>query len=112
MYTEDDISSAIEAGVLTKEAASAFRAHVAGLKSETAVDEEHFRLVTGFNDIFVVIACLLLLTSVAWIGSALVPWLGALAVSATAWFLAEFFTRKRRMELPAIVLLLALWEAF
>ncbi len=106
MYTEDDISSAIEAGVLTKEAASAFRAHVAGLKSETAVDEEHFRLVTGFNDIFVVIACLLLLTSVAWIGSALVPWLGALAVSATAWFLAEFFTRKRRMALPAIVLLL------
>jgi hypothetical protein len=107
MYTEEDIASAVAAGVLTDETAGAFRAHVAKLKSGPAVDEEHFRLVTGFNDIFVVIACLLLLASVAWIGAALVPWVGAVAVSAAAWTLAEFFTRRRRMALPAIVLLLA-----
>ncbi len=35
------------------------------------------------------------------------PWLGALAVSAVAWGLGEFFILKRRMALPAIVLLLA-----
>lgn len=107
MYTEEDIASAVAAGVLTDATAGAFRAHVAKLKSGPAVDEEHFRLVTGFNDIFVVIACLLLLASVAWIGAALVPWFGAVAVAAAAWTLAEFFTRRRRMALPAIVLLLA-----
>ncbi|MGH8628884.1 MAG: hypothetical protein ACREYC_27725 [Gammaproteobacteria bacterium] len=106
MYSEEDLASAIRAGVLTDETAAAFRSHVARLKSGPAVDEEHFRLVTGFNDIFVVIACLLLLASVAWIGTTFVPWLGAMAVSVAAWVLAEFFVRKRRMALPAIVLLL------
>lgn len=107
MYTEEDLASAVKAGVLTEETAAAFRVHVAQRTEESAVDEEHFRLVTGFNDIFVVIACALLLISVAWIGAFVVPWLGPLAASVTAWALAEFFVRKRRMALPAIVLLLA-----
>ena len=107
MYSEEDIASAIKAGILTDETATAFRNHIAQLKAESAVDEEHFRLITGFNDIFVVIACLLLLASVAWIGATFAPWLGAAAVSAASWALAEFFIRKRRMALPAIVLLLA-----
>jgi hypothetical protein len=107
MYTEEDLASAVKAGALTEETAAAFRAHVAQLKNESAVDEEHFHLVTGFNDIFVVIACALLLVSVGWIGAAVAPWLGALAASIAAWALAEFFVRKRRMALPAIVLRLA-----
>ena len=107
MYSEEDIASAIKADILTNETATAFRAHVEQRKSSSAVDEEHFRLITGFNDIFVVIACLLLLASVAWIGATITPWLGAATVSAVAWLLAEFFIRKRRMALPAIVLLLA-----
>lgn len=107
MYTEEDIDSAIAAGVITDDMAAAFRTHVAKLRRGPAVDEEHFRLVTGFNDIFVVIACLLLLASVAWIGAASERWFGAAAVSVAAWGLAEFFTRKRRMALPAIILLLA-----
>lgn len=107
MYTEEDIASAITSGVLTPETAAAFRAHVAKLKSRLPADEEYFRLVSGFHDIFVVIACLLLLTSVASIGAVLAPWLGAVGVSAVAWTLAESFTRKRRMALLAIVLALA-----
>jgi hypothetical protein len=71
------------------------------------VDEENFRLVTGFNDIFVVIACILLLVSVAWIGTELGAWFGPLLQTATAWGLAEYFTRKRRMALPSIFLLIA-----
>jgi hypothetical protein len=107
MYSEEDLSAAVQAGVLTEEAARAFRSYVAQKQRAPDVDEEHFRLVTGFNDIFVVIACVLMLASVAWLGNALAPWVGALAVSAVAWGLAEFFVRKRRMALPAIVLLLA-----
>jgi len=107
MYSEEDLDSAVAAGIVTAESAAAFRAHVAGLRRTPAVDEEHFRLVSSFNDIFVVIASLLLLTSVSWIGSTVKPWIGTLAACATAWALAEFFVRKRRMALPAIVLLVA-----
>ncbi len=107
MYTEEDIASAIKAGILSNETAEAFRAHVAGVRQGPAVDEEHFRLITGFNDIFVVIASVLLLTSVGGIIGVLADWIGAAAVAAVAWLLAEFFTRRRRMALPSIVLLLA-----
>ena len=106
-YTNEDIDSAISAGVLTQANADAFRAHVEASRVQPSADEEHFRLVTGFNDIFVVIACALLLLSVAWIGNAVSPLLGAGAAALAAWGLAEFFVRKRRMALPAICLLLA-----
>jgi MFS family permease len=65
------------------------------------VDEENFRLVSSFNDIFVVIASVLLLGALAALGDGLGGWL----VAAAAWGLGEFFTRKRRMALPSIVLL-------
>ncbi|MFA5171330.1 MAG: hypothetical protein WC426_07170 [Sulfuriferula sp.] len=107
MYSEEEIASAISAGIITETTAAALREHVAQLRATPAVDEEHFRLLSGFNDIFVVIACTLLLLSVNWIGEAIAPWLGALAVAVVAWPLAEFFTIKRRMALPSIVLLLA-----
>ena len=106
MYSDEDLDSAVAGGAISAETAAAFRAHVAGLRRTPAVDEEHFRLVTGFNDIFVVIACALLLTSVGSIGSTKEAWIGALATAAVAWLLAEFFVRKRRMALPAIVLLI------
>lgn len=107
MYSEDHLSSAIRAGILTHDTAEAFREHVRQLDHSSIPDEERFRLVSGFNDIFVVIACLLMLLSVAMIGASVGPWLGGLAVAVAAWGLAEFFVRKRLMALPAIVLLLA-----
>ncbi|MDR7306347.1 hypothetical protein [Rhodoferax saidenbachensis] len=107
MYTEDDLLSAVQAGALSADAADALRSHAASRRATPVVDEEHFRLVTGFNDIFVVIACVLMLVSVAWIGNAAAHWVGSLAVAACAWGLAEFFVRKRHMALPAIVLLVA-----
>lgn len=107
MFTEDDLLSAVQAGALSAESADALRSHAASRRATPIVDEEHFRLVTGFNDIFVVIACVLMLVSVAWIGNAAAHWVGSLAVAACAWGLAEFFVRKRHMALPAIVLLVA-----
>lgn len=107
MYSEDDLASAVKAGVLTEEAVNAFRLHIAHSKNSPVVDEEYFRLVTGFNDVFVVIACVLLLLSVHWIGASFASWLGACALAVVAWLLAEFFIIKRHMALPAIVLLTA-----
>jgi hypothetical protein len=107
MYSESDLETAVASGVLTPEAAAAFRNHVATAKATPAVDEESFRLLTGFNDIFVSIAIALLLTALAWIGQDLTPALGGLFVAGASWGLAEYFTAKRRMALPSILLLLA-----
>lgn len=106
MISEDHIQSAIAAGILDEATANALKAHAiaANSNSSDVADEEHFRLISGFNDIFVVIASLLLLSSLSWIGSAV---FGSLLAAIAAWGLAEFFVLKRRMALPAIVLLVA-----
>ena len=107
MYSESDIESAVAAGAITADAAAALRGHVAAGRHSPAVDEEQFRLLTGFNDIFVSIAVVLLLAAIAGVGNAMTAMLAPVAVTAAAWALAEYFTRRRRMALPSIILLLA-----
>jgi hypothetical protein len=115
MYSDSDLEAAVAAGALTPDAAEALRNYVSSARSLPAVDEEHFRLITGFNDIFVSIAAVILLVALAWIGNSFGPRIeydgpspiGGLLVAGAAWGLAEFFTRKRRMALPSILLLLA-----
>ena len=115
MYSESDLESAVADGALTPQQAASFRDYIAARRHMPVVDEEHFRLLTGFNDIFVGIAAVILLVAVAWIGHSIGPRidyegpspLSGLLVAATAWGLAEFFTRQRRMALPSIILLLA-----
>jgi hypothetical protein len=122
MYSQQEIDDAVASGVISAEAADALRGHVQGRRSTVIADEEQFRLITGFNDIFVSIAAAILLFAVGWIGQ----WVGQatgmyvsehgdvgpsflapLAVAGTAWALALFFTGRRRMALPSILLLLA-----
>jgi len=107
MYSETDLQAAVDAKVLSPEALAAFRAHIASVRAAPGADEESFRLLTGFNDIFVSIAAVILLVAVAWIGQSIHPALAGVFVAASAWGLAEYFTRQRRMALPSIVLVLA-----
>ena len=140
MYSQEDINSAVAAGAISADAATALRAHVAASRDAMPADAEHFRLITGFNDIFVSIGIVIMLLAVGAIGQAIAAaiypapvfvgqewdpqWysdtraqrdlaeglkfaLSAAFVAATAWLLAEFFTLKRRMALPSIILLLA-----
>ncbi len=140
MYSQDEINSAVAAGVLTQDAADALRAHTAQIRERPVTDEEHFRLVNSFNDVFVTIGIVILLIAAGAIGQAIggafvsVPeWpisdtstdeinrimsmretaealkmaIAALLVTAVSWPLAEFFTGKRRMALPSIILLVA-----
>ena len=53
------------------------------------------------------IAVVLLLVAVGRIGWAWTPMLGGVFVAVASWGLAEFFTARRRMALPSIILLLA-----
>ncbi len=107
MYSESDIDGAVAAGAITPATAVAFRNHVAAGRSAPAVDEEHFRLLSGFNDIFISIAVVLLLVALAQIGQTIAWPLAGAFVAAAAWGLAEYFTARRRMALPSILLLLA-----
>ena len=107
MYSESDIDGAVAAGAISADAAAALRTHIAATHAAPAVDEEHFRLLTGFNDIFVSIAIVLLLVAVGQIGMALARPLGGAFVAIVAWVLAEYFTARRRMALPSILLLVA-----
>lgn len=115
MYSQNDLDDAVASGAISAEAASALRAFIETQRYTPVVDEEQFRLITGFNDIFVSIAAAILLVAVAWIGQQLGPQVGndgpsplaGALVAAVAWGLALFFTAKRRMALPSILLLLA-----
>ena len=112
MYSQEDLNSAVAAGAISSDAANALRAHVAAQRDAVPADAEHFRLITGFNDIFVSIGAVILLMAMAAIGDAI--WsnkqgpspVSGFLVAGTAWMLAEFFTAKRRMALPSIILLL------
>ena len=119
MYSQQEIDEAVAAGAINADTATALRAYVERQRALPTPDEEQFRLITGFNDIFVSIAAAILLFAVGFIGQ----WIGQrtgsaidgdgpsylapLLIAATSWGLALFFTAKRRMALPSILLLLA-----
>jgi hypothetical protein len=119
MYSQIELDEAVAAGAISADSASAFRNFVELQRSQPAVDEEQFRFITGFNDIFVSIAAVILLVAVGWIGQWAGVWAGLAiegdgpaflapaAVAAASWGLALFFTARRRMALPSILLLLA-----
>ncbi|MCL6684582.1 hypothetical protein [Sphingomonas alba] len=119
MYSQNDLDEAVAAGAISVDQANALRGFVENQRATPSVDEEQFRLITGFNDIFVSIAAAILLFAVGFIGQSIGQTLGLiidhdgpsplapLFVAATAWGLALFFTAKRRMALPSILLLLA-----
>lgn len=119
MYSQNDLDEAVAAGALSADSASSLRAFIENQRALPGADEEHFRLITGFNDIFVSIASAILLFAVGWIGQSVGQSIGLVfendgpsplapaAIAATAWGLALFFTAKRRMALPSILLLLA-----
>jgi hypothetical protein len=107
MYSEQDVRDAVAAGAISAEAAEGLRTYISGARVAPATDEETFRLLNSFNDIFVTIAAVLLLVAMGGIGKAIAPGAGGLLVAAAAWGMAEYFTKVRRMALPSIVLLLA-----
>ena len=108
MYTDEDLHLAVKNGIFTTSSVDEFRLLLSSVKCSPSVDEENFRLIGGFNDIFVVIACSLLLFSTLWMLNTVTNnSVGLFAFTLLSWGLAEFFVRKRKMALPAIALLLA-----
>jgi len=107
MYTDDDLEEAVNEGIFTDSSVKGFREYILTRNNTHAADEENFRLIGSFNDIFVLIACALLLLSSGWVTFKIHPAFATIVVSALSWGLAEFFVLKRKMALPAIALLIS-----
>jgi hypothetical protein len=115
MISIDTLRRAVEEGLITTAQADGLRKlEMAAVPSAEAwaaagtlpPDEESLRLVNSFSDIFVTIGLFLFFGAAGFFlrrafGDA--PMWAMLA--GLAWLLAEFFTRRRRMALPSIVLL-------
>ena len=109
MISDRVLDLAVEKGLIAQGQALALLSHareVDGDGPNEPIDEERLRFVTGFADIFVTLGLGLFLGASAYLlGKALPPAGLFAALAAIAWGLAEFFTRRRRMALPSIVLL-------
>ncbi|KQP62524.1 hypothetical protein ASF41_07915 [Methylobacterium sp. Leaf111] len=111
VITADHLRRAVAEGIITEiQAASLDRLARVNPGPDTGLDaprdDERLRFVSGFADIFVTLGLFLFLGACAHFGlSALGPAPGYALIAALAWGLAEFFTRRRRMALPSIVLL-------
>jgi hypothetical protein len=110
MIATEILTKGVEQGIITAEQAQRLRA-LEGIREplepSTSPDDEQLRFISGFSDIFVTIGLAMFLGAIGYFalrsGGVLGMWI---AVAVTAWLLAEFFTRLRRMALPSIVLLI------
>lgn len=117
MISENVLNDAVDRRLITSEQASALIALAQAERRDVLAaepdDDEKLRFITGFGDIFVTIGLLLFLGALSYLVLMRVDndplyFAGAVGIIAAAsWGLAEFFTRKRRMALPSIVLLIA-----
>jgi hypothetical protein len=109
MTVREILAKGVDQGIITAEQAERLRTLEAAhepLELAASPDDEQLRFITGFSDIFVTIGLAMFLGAIGYLsqlsGGRLGMWI---AVAITAWLLAEFFTRLRRMALPSIVLL-------
>jgi len=108
VYSEADIDAAIEAGIISRESARGLKDLVLLSSDSSRVDEEYFRLVGGFNDIFVSVVCgVFFVAMYTVLGMNYSLGLTGAALALSAWGLAEYFVRKKRLALTAIILLAA-----
>lgn len=102
--SSDTLDRAIAQSVLTAQQVEMLR-YLERTRSAPALaespDDEKFRFISGFSDIFVTIGLGLFLGATGYFSGS------GFVVAAASWLLAEYFTRKSRMALPSIVLLLA-----
>jgi len=107
MYSDEDLYAAVKAGIFDEASVEKFRSHISLLSNTKSVDEENFRLISGFNDVFVTIAALLFLASAGWLSGQLNEALGCFITASLSWLLSIFFISRKKLALPAIFFLIA-----
>ena len=109
----DDLKSAVEAGVIDAAQAEKLRAMRASSvlapadANEPLADEEHFRFLNGFNDVFLTIGVLLVAGALIFAATPQFSGsvLGVMTLAAAIfWLLSEILVRRLRAVLPGIAL--------
>lgn len=109
--TPEDLRAAVAAGIISEAQAASLSAIAndrAGKRAALSSEDEPFEFFRGFSEIFISIGLVILLTGV----TALITVIGGFAIlmivplisAAIAWWWAGYFTLKRRMTLPSMVL--------
>ena len=112
--TPEDLRAAVAAGIVTESQAASVSALAdsrTGKRLAMPAEDEPFEFFRGFSEIFVSIGLVILMSGIA----ALLVTVGGYAVlvtlplicAAIAWWWAGYFTLKRRMNLPSMVLAVA-----
>jgi hypothetical protein len=110
-FTFEDLRAAVAAGVLTEAQAASVTTLAndrAGKRAAMPAEDEPFEFFKGFSEIFISIGLVILLIGatalLTVIGGFALLTLVPLATAAIAWWWAGYFTLKRRMTLPSMVL--------
>ena len=99
-FSYDDIEEARQQNVISSDTADAL-VEFLNTRRGGFPSEEPFRLVGGFNDIFVALASLLLFVGISvWTEGNLA---GSLLIVAASVGLSEYFTRRKRLRLTSIL---------
>ncbi|WP_136644834.1 hypothetical protein [Tabrizicola sp. YIM 78059] len=109
--TPEDLRAAVAAGILTEAQAASLTALAndrLGKRAALPAEDEPFEFFRGFSEIFVSIGLVILLSGIA----AMLAWFGGVALmtvlplicAGICWWWAGYFTLKRRMNLPSMVL--------
>lgn len=106
--TRDDLRAAVASGILTEPQAASLSALIARRQAGLpAPDDEPFELISGFAEIFISVGLVILLAGFAGLALMLgMPVAMAVVGMVICAALASYFTLRRRMVLPSIVLVI------
>jgi preprotein translocase subunit SecG len=138
MFDKSDIRAAVEASAISADQAARFEAFLKARNDpDRMLDPENLRFLTNFNDVFLTIGIVILMTGLT-VLSGVMSWnlfglnalqetdgptpelvgtiklavvVAALPVVAAAWLLAEYFCGRRRLLLPSMALSVAIVQA-
>jgi len=108
---QEDLRAAVAAGVLTESQAAGLKSLAEsrhGLRASMPAEDEPFEFFKGFSEIFVSLGLVILMAGIValltWVGGLQILMFLPLIVAGIAWWWATYFTLKRRMNLPSMVL--------
>jgi hypothetical protein len=112
--TPEDLRAAVAAGIVDEAQAARLKALVddrSGKRAQMPAEDEPFEFFRGFSEIFISIGLVILLVGI--LGLVMIMTQGLLltalplVTAVVAWWFANYFTLKRRMTLPSMVLAIA-----
>jgi len=107
--TPDQITKALDAGIITPSQASAMRAKASTTDNDLAQigNEDEMRFLRSFSDVFIAIGVGIFGFGLSVVAGLMGGGTSFLLAAAVMWIMAEYFGRKRRAHLPTLITALA-----